>query len=551
LEAVVKCPDDLIAKLAQNKLSEGELDLLDRHLATCADCRRRVEQQAAPSLKLATFLLFGSDAPPEHLSDEQIAAYFDGDLDEEQVALVESHIWSCANCAVNVEEVRRYRQKMGDLVDKLALTRLIADAPEPIASTAETAFVPLEEQQNEQSADHTVVLALSVGPASGISPAEPSISEAVAAPSSAPPDLIMVSSQVATNTTPRVLEQPTPLLRPVTTLRSRFNNLVYLSSGLAAGIVGIWYLKVVPDHDVHEMLAQANAQILELNRATLKAQELAGGKQNMDRRGETKHSPALSISTPDKRAIVIGTNSYPVATHHQNTRKQIGSGAGRHLSTAPKLDKPKDYAVLLTQVTRALDTEAMEFDTTPNRNATTAGSSTMRIELLAPLRKTVLTQQPVFRFRPLDQVASYKLNLYAAKNYDKVTVKGKLIAPGKFVLETKLVRGLVYGWTIVASDDSGHPIGTGPSVGEPEALFKVANATQAAEVVRQADAMVRAAAQLMQLGRYEEARALLTIIVEADADNAGAKAAQKLLNLLPQRAMETLQSPANAPTRQP
>src|SRR5262245_55794470 len=90
-----------IDRYRRRAMPAEELLAADDHLAACAACREHAakseEWGAAWNNLLAEFSEH-SDAKPEHLSYEHLAAYVDGTLDEVGRELLETHISICDQC---------------------------------------------------------------------------------------------------------------------------------------------------------------------------------------------------------------------------------------------------------------------------------------------------------------------------------------------------------------------------------------------------------------------------------------------------------------------
>jgi hypothetical protein len=105
-----------IDRYRRRAMAPEELLAADDHLAACTACRERAgetEEWGAAWDNLLAELSEHSDAKPEHLSYEHLAAYVDGTLDEVGRELVESHISICGQCASEVHDVFDVAKALG------------------------------------------------------------------------------------------------------------------------------------------------------------------------------------------------------------------------------------------------------------------------------------------------------------------------------------------------------------------------------------------------------------------------------------------------------
>jgi hypothetical protein len=99
------------------KLPAEQLFLIDDHLVSCERCRSRLfsfQNAGRHSNSLKTFL---SDATPDHLLFEQLKAYVDGDLDETDREIIESHLSICNQCKKDSYELQQARKDLSGHVE--------------------------------------------------------------------------------------------------------------------------------------------------------------------------------------------------------------------------------------------------------------------------------------------------------------------------------------------------------------------------------------------------------------------------------------------------
>lgn len=100
-------------------LPPAELLAAQAHAARCEECRARLA--GAVGLDAAFERVHeelnaprGRGEEPEHLPYERLAAFVDGSLDEVARELAESHLAFCAECAGDVDDLRRYQPIVAD-----------------------------------------------------------------------------------------------------------------------------------------------------------------------------------------------------------------------------------------------------------------------------------------------------------------------------------------------------------------------------------------------------------------------------------------------------
>jgi anti-sigma factor RsiW len=108
----------------RQQLPAQELLAVSDHLGECEACRQQVER--ALDSDAAFFALrseaFGEavETPPlmrEHPTLEQTAGYVDGRLGGEELQVLTDHLSSCEHCALVVDDLRSFRNQIGDEVD--------------------------------------------------------------------------------------------------------------------------------------------------------------------------------------------------------------------------------------------------------------------------------------------------------------------------------------------------------------------------------------------------------------------------------------------------
>ncbi len=102
----------LVERYRHRTLSPAELLDADDHLAACEICRQQLSdkqrvQAAAQSLR-ADLAATGLT----HIAYEQLAAYVEGELDQTDREIADSHLQLCAQCAAELDDLRAFAAQM-------------------------------------------------------------------------------------------------------------------------------------------------------------------------------------------------------------------------------------------------------------------------------------------------------------------------------------------------------------------------------------------------------------------------------------------------------
>jgi anti-sigma factor RsiW len=103
-------PEEMTA-YQRRRLAPGDLLRVDDHLARCETCRGRLggAERLGRAVGAIRADLESAVEPFEHPALEPIAAYVDGDLEEVERELIESHLAVCSSCAEDVAGLRAMR----------------------------------------------------------------------------------------------------------------------------------------------------------------------------------------------------------------------------------------------------------------------------------------------------------------------------------------------------------------------------------------------------------------------------------------------------------
>lgn len=100
---------EVMRKYQAHSLAVNELRTADRHLRDCGRCRRVLLARMGPlRMPEEVETLTG----PLHLSYEQITAYIDGALENEEMAFVEAHTFLCPSCSREIADLRRLEARL-------------------------------------------------------------------------------------------------------------------------------------------------------------------------------------------------------------------------------------------------------------------------------------------------------------------------------------------------------------------------------------------------------------------------------------------------------
>ncbi|HEX5731199.1 MAG TPA: zf-HC2 domain-containing protein [Blastocatellia bacterium] len=108
--------DQDIARYRSRMMSPVELLSANEHLSSCDLCYARfgADEHLEAAYNLAREGIDGVEPPEDyHLSYECVAAYVDGELGERESNAVESHIQSCRQCEVDVNDLRSLKDSFG------------------------------------------------------------------------------------------------------------------------------------------------------------------------------------------------------------------------------------------------------------------------------------------------------------------------------------------------------------------------------------------------------------------------------------------------------
>ena len=101
-----------LAGYSGRTLDAHELLAVDRHLASCDVCHKRLTIILPDVAKLAFSLSFQSDERPLHLDyDEYLEPYVDGKANDIDREIVDTHVAQCSKCADDLRDLLAFKQQ--------------------------------------------------------------------------------------------------------------------------------------------------------------------------------------------------------------------------------------------------------------------------------------------------------------------------------------------------------------------------------------------------------------------------------------------------------
>jgi anti-sigma factor RsiW len=104
----------LIERYRRRTLSPAELIAADDHLVGCEACQHQLYEtpRVHSALELLQSELLEAGLLPDHLTEEQLAAYVDGALDETAREIADSHLQLCSPCTERLNELRTFAAQL-------------------------------------------------------------------------------------------------------------------------------------------------------------------------------------------------------------------------------------------------------------------------------------------------------------------------------------------------------------------------------------------------------------------------------------------------------
>jgi anti-sigma factor RsiW len=106
--------DNLLVRYRQCALSAAELQQVDAHLQSCADCQMQLAEREETVASLAALRTDLADALSQHLAYEELAAYVDQQLAGPARELAAAHLQECRSCATELADLRAFRHELDE-----------------------------------------------------------------------------------------------------------------------------------------------------------------------------------------------------------------------------------------------------------------------------------------------------------------------------------------------------------------------------------------------------------------------------------------------------
>jgi anti-sigma factor RsiW len=418
-------------------LPPAELLAAQAHAARCEECRARLA--GAVGLDAAFKRVHDElDGPrvrgeePEHLPYERLAAFVDGALDEVTREIAESHLAVCAECAGDVDDLRRYQPIVADVPARPAPSAVGSPAKAPGAwrrRLSSLDFILRPRSLMPAAAAAAVVFAALLGLWAA--------SRRSAAPDSDGSARINTAGSTDTAQSQRVSSgmnaagNPTPAPTPESPA----------SSNVRQGELAAASRPSRPPRQDKKMASGTAAPEALASRVMLND---GGGQVAFDARGGLRGLEAL---TPDARTAVR-----------------------RSLETR-RVETPR----VLDGLARGAAGVLMSGE------ATSGEQAGVPFALVGPVGKVVREDRPVLRWRPLAGAVSYKAAIVNSKF--QLVAEGSPSNATEWAPPVALPRGQIYYWQVTATLADGSET-TSPRSPAPQAKFRVLERTAEDELRR-------------------------------------------------------------------
>lgn len=114
----------LIESYHRRVLDPSELIALDEHLAACSACRRELNAVGQANDKFVSLRKsLASESISEHLDQSQLEAFADRSLKDAEIEIVESHLAVCAECELFASDLVVFREQVATDLDRVYAPR--------------------------------------------------------------------------------------------------------------------------------------------------------------------------------------------------------------------------------------------------------------------------------------------------------------------------------------------------------------------------------------------------------------------------------------------
>jgi hypothetical protein len=100
-------------------ITAAELAALDKHASTCAECRTRLASAGGEEEKFLSLKQALDSEAYEHLSYEQLAAYVDGTLTADETEALKEHLRTCSECQLMSSDLMVFKEEVAQDLEKV------------------------------------------------------------------------------------------------------------------------------------------------------------------------------------------------------------------------------------------------------------------------------------------------------------------------------------------------------------------------------------------------------------------------------------------------
>jgi len=446
--------DQQVEAYRQRELDASGRNALASHLAACEACLRRVVDAAHLNVAFASLkesFLSRADEEPFHLSREELKRYTQGKLDQPDSTIFESHLEDCAECS--------------RLAQDLVLVSPAAETQEGIrqpSSTTETAWKRFVDSWRRSPSLRPVYL----GGVALVIVCAALLIFLIQSKSSGGRD--QVSSPQSANSGAQAQNQPAP-----TPQINQPGGETVSDNGQTVKSESPDDRKALPSPQLPRPTTEIILSLIDGN-----------GEVTLDRQGNLTGLEAMG--GPVREAV-------------------------RQALSAKGLKKP----------------EALKELSAPRIMLLGQASDSAPFALLAPIGVVSLSDRPAFSWQPLSGATNYTVSVFDS-NFNRV-LRSEPQAATNWSAPATLKRGRIYFWEVMAVKD-GQEI-TSPIAPAPRAQFKIVDGETAREInqVREAhpDSHLTLGILLARAGLLDDAEREFQLLVNA---NPRSEIARTLLN---------------------
>lgn len=429
---------------AKRTLPAPEMSTLAEHMASCDACHRQfrqVRRERRAGVPLIFTLAPEAWLQHEHLQYEQLAPYLDGDMDGEEREILELHLRGCESCREDVQVLREFRRQI---------------APEMNVS-----YAPVEQATNGKR----------VRPRSGWFGWQWQPALAVAAVVA----LIAVALVMTISLTGRKAdEQRAQVLGPA--VENTVSNPESSPVNPSQTIVND---NAVPGAGVRT------------------ASNTSGNKTPGAVKSPRIASTRTQAQAPDRRVLVRPADASPVIAKLNDGDERITIDSAGNVTGLGELTPATVQVVKETLLAQNVPRPAELIELAGERGTLRGDPVTgQSFKLLSPARAVISSDRPTFKWEAMPGATSYRVFVGDADNREVASSAELLPSLTEWTPSTRLPRGRVYTWAIIAKVKGSDIIV--PAASQPEMKFKVLSA----EVLRDLTILRNSTRSHLALGIY-------------------------------------------------